>query len=176
MKLAKLYDFLALALLPFWGGLALFRDVMIWRRTRRLLMGDTEKAWTNCSQIWQNRDFLSIEPTGLSPILPFENGLAMAWFKYQPKSKSFLIEQIHSQDPLLAAYAFKALSRFPLERKDLSAHLFRSEELVPILSIDDNLAEISLGQFISGWFNQHNREQTKTSHVRTSVALGGSHI
>ena len=176
MKLAKLYDLLTLALAPIWGMISLFKDMMVWARTRRLLKGGTEKAWLNCSQIWRERGFISFEQDGLTPILPFEHGLAMAWCKYQPDSKAFILEQIHSADPLLAAYAFKALSSCPLKRSDLSAHLFHSKEVVPILSIDHCPTEISLGQFLSSWFSQKKNKKPEASHVGAAVAYGGSRL
>ena len=127
------------------------------------LIGTRKSAWRRCVRKWDGAKRVFAGMVGPHLALPFEHTLA-AWFRtFHRNSKSFLTVKLQDPNPVLAAYAFKCLVRFPdLTIDDIPPNvLSRQEEIETQFACI--VSTISLGRYIFEYFGVPDEEETETN-------------
>lgn len=80
--------------------------------------------------------------------------MAESFVRYQPHSRSFLIQQLRHSDPYLAAYAFKCLIRSqPLSLADIPADVIERREEINSVQFGCMGDQLPVGKYITEYFD-----------------------
>jgi hypothetical protein len=119
---------------------------------KHLLTGTLEKDWERVAALWRAADVVYQAITGPLMKTHPEHEACILFAKYHPGSRDFLVRQVETAEPMVAAYAFKCLVRVAdITAGDLTKALKRTEVIrVTELCASEDLA---LGEFVKRFFD-----------------------
>jgi hypothetical protein len=137
---------------PIWMPLALIDNLRLRARTRPLVSGRVEEAWTRCAVVWQKEGLLCQCAPHVRA--SFGHELAVALARQHSKEAAFFLRKVADPDPLLAAYAFKCLIRVVKPcREDLPAGALQRSETIQV-QWADHVWEETISAYLEGWFRE----------------------
>lgn len=154
---ACLYYGAMILLAPIWVPLMIVGTLAFRIRLRGVLSGSIDDAWSRCAEVWSGVDTVYGAEVGPNFETPFAHSLAEHFASYQPKSREFLLRQLHHDDPHLAAYAFKALIRCKptVHPADIPRFVLERPDELNVLRFGCCGETLPLSEYISEYFNTH---------------------
>ena len=145
--------FFKIVLAPVWVPVSIWDNFKLKKEVSKILKNDLDDSWLKCAEVWTKAGVVYGEEVGASMELPFEHALAASWKKFHPESKDFLLKKLSVNEAVLAAYAFKCLTRFSLDKSEIPSEVLDRDEELSCFLFGCTNSKLKLGEFISGYFN-----------------------